>query len=92
MNAQQECVRAVMVNSEGHLGPGFRKKDVTREDYKVSESFFRPLPWVFLRAKAFYFDQIQCIDFFKKLLMDYVMSEKPLIYFRSQRFSPTLSF
>ena len=47
MNAQQQCVRAVMVNSEGHLGPGFRKKDVTREDYKVSESFFVLFPGSF---------------------------------------------
>lgn len=39
MNAQQECVRAVMVNSEGRLGPGFRKEDTTGEDYKVLSLF-----------------------------------------------------
>lgn len=39
VNVQHECVRAVMMKSKGHLGPGVRKKGVAGEDYKVSESF-----------------------------------------------------
>lgn len=46
MNVQHEGVRAVM-KSEGHLGPGFRKKGVAGEDYKVSESFFIFFPGSF---------------------------------------------
>ena len=42
-----ECVRAVLVNLEGYLGPGFRKKDVTGKYCKVSESFFILLPGCF---------------------------------------------
>lgn len=44
MTVQHEGVRAVMMKSEGHLGPGFRKKGVAGEDYKVSESFFILFP------------------------------------------------